>query len=167
MSSQGLTRILEVGAGIALASVTTVVFVSVVARALFGVAVPDSFDFTRLLLGMTIFWGIAAALATDSHLKVDLLWDRMSAKVQRFFRLFDVAGSLIIFGLLTWQFGLAVLDAAKSNILTADLRLPIWYFYAFSFVALPTGVAVYLRRLCGREFFLRDVHHAPNDVGAK
>src|SRR2546430_4864080 len=34
------------------------VFVSVLLRYFFGVSIPDSYDFGRLLLGVLIFWGI-------------------------------------------------------------------------------------------------------------
>ena len=36
------------------------IFISVLLRNLFNVAIPDSYDFGRLLLGILIFWGIAA-----------------------------------------------------------------------------------------------------------
>ena len=36
------------------------IFLSVLLRNLFNYAIPDSFDFGRLLLGILIFWGIAA-----------------------------------------------------------------------------------------------------------
>jgi TRAP-type transport system small permease protein len=36
------------------------IFVSVMLRYFFSVQIPDSYDFGRLLLGIVIFWGIAA-----------------------------------------------------------------------------------------------------------
>ena len=36
------------------------IFVSVLLRYFFAVSIPDSYDFGKLLLGILIFWGIAA-----------------------------------------------------------------------------------------------------------
>ena len=38
------------------------IFVSVLLRYFFAVQIPDSYDFGRLLLGILIFWGIAAKI---------------------------------------------------------------------------------------------------------
>ena len=44
------------------------IFVSVMLRYFFSVQIPDSYDFGRLLLGILIFWGIAAtSLSRHSH----------------------------------------------------------------------------------------------------
>ena len=37
------------------------IFVSVLLRKFFDASIPDGYDFGRLLLGILIFWGIAAA----------------------------------------------------------------------------------------------------------
>jgi len=39
-----------------------VVFVSVILRGVFRTAIPDWYDLSRLMLGVAIFWGIAARL---------------------------------------------------------------------------------------------------------
>ena len=36
------------------------IFISVLLRYFFSVSIPDSYDFGQLLLGILIFWGIAA-----------------------------------------------------------------------------------------------------------
>ena len=52
---------IETTAASFLAVVTLLTFVSVLLRYFFAWAIPDSYDFTRLLLGILIFWGIAVA----------------------------------------------------------------------------------------------------------
>ena len=37
-------------------------------------SIPDSYDFGRLLLGILIFWGIAATSYRGTHITVDLVW---------------------------------------------------------------------------------------------
>ena len=53
------------------------VFVSVGLRYALGWSIPDSYDFGRMLLGILIFWGIAATSYRGSHITVDLLWSAL------------------------------------------------------------------------------------------
>ena len=50
------------------------VFISILLRYFFGISIPDSYDFGRLLLGILIFWGIGATSYRGTHITVDLLW---------------------------------------------------------------------------------------------
>ena len=50
------------------------IFLSVLLRYLFCGPIPDSYDFGRLLLGILIFWGIAATSYRGGHITVDLVW---------------------------------------------------------------------------------------------
>src|SRR5215510_1201234 len=45
-------------------------FISVMLRFFFNVSIPDSYDFGRLLLGILIFWGIAACSYRGGHITV-------------------------------------------------------------------------------------------------
>ena len=50
------------------------IFICVLLRYFFSVQIPDSYDFGKLLLGILIFWGIAATSYRGSHITVDLVW---------------------------------------------------------------------------------------------
>src|ERR1035438_1267165 len=41
------------------------IFVSVLLRYFFAVSIPDSYDFGKMLLGILIFWGIAATRSEE------------------------------------------------------------------------------------------------------
>ena len=66
--------LIELTAAGFLAVVTALTFVSVILRYFFSWAIPDSYDLTRLLLGILIFWGMAVASYRGDHISVDLLW---------------------------------------------------------------------------------------------
>jgi hypothetical protein len=51
---------IELAAAAFIGIVAVDIFVSVLLRYLFSASIPDSYDFGRLLLGILIFWGIAA-----------------------------------------------------------------------------------------------------------
>ena len=52
---------------------------SVLLRYLFTCSIPDAYDFGRLLLGILIFWGIAATSYRGGHITVDLVWANVGA----------------------------------------------------------------------------------------
>src|SRR6202047_346352 len=68
------------------------IFISVLLRYFFSVQIPDSYDFGRLLLGILIFWGIAATSYRGTHITVDLLYANVGPKLQR---LIDVFATLV------------------------------------------------------------------------
>ena len=105
------------------------VFVSVLLRYFFGVAIPDSYDFGRLLLGVLIFWGIGATSYRGTHITVDLLYANVGAKWQRAIDVFATLVLLFVVSFQTWTLFDKVLSTRADNVLTFDLRLPTWPFF--------------------------------------
>ena len=106
------------------------IFVSVLLRYFFSRAIPDSYDFGRLLLGILIFWGIAATSYRGSHITVDLVWanvgPRGSAR-STFSRRWSCC---------SWsrcrprRCSTRWSTTRADNVLTYDLHLPTWPFFA-------------------------------------
>src|SRR3989449_9755261 len=80
------------------------VFISVLLRYFFGVSIPDSYDFGRLLLGILIFWGIGATSYRGTHITVDLVWANVGPRVQRAMDIFATLVLLFVVALPTWSF---------------------------------------------------------------
>jgi TRAP-type C4-dicarboxylate transport system permease small subunit len=104
------------------------IFVSVLLRYFFAVSIPDSYDFGKLLLGILIFWGIAATSYRGTHITVDLVW---SAAGPRGKRLIDIFATLVLLFVVTVQ-TVMLFDKVRltrqDNVLTYDLRIPTWPF---------------------------------------
>ncbi|HEY4172210.1 MAG TPA: TRAP transporter small permease [Rhodopila sp.] len=104
------------------------IFVSVLLRYFFAVSIPDSYDFGKLLLGILIFWGIAATSYRGTHITVDLVW---SAAGPRGKRLIDIFATLVLLFVVTVQ-TIMLFDKVRltmqENVLTYDLRIPTWPF---------------------------------------
>src|ERR1700760_2571520 len=102
------------------------IFVSVLLRNLFNYAIPDSFDIGRMLLGILIFWGIAATSYRGTHITVDLVW---AAAGPRGKRLIDIFATLVLLFVVSVQTAM-LFDKVRltrdDNVLTFDLRLPTW-----------------------------------------
>jgi TRAP-type C4-dicarboxylate transport system permease small subunit len=105
-------------------------FISVLLRYFFNVAIPDAYDFGRLLLGILIFWGIAATSYRGTHITVDLVWASVTPRHQR---LIDIFATLVLLFVVTVQTSMLldkVIATRADNVLTYDLNLPTWPFFA-------------------------------------
>ena len=91
---------IELIAAIFVGLVAADTFPIVVLRYFFGIAIPDSYDFGQLLLGILIFWGIAATTYRGGHITVDLVWANVGPRWQR---VIDVFATLVLLFVVTVQ----------------------------------------------------------------
>lgn len=106
------------------------IFIAVLLRYFFSWSIPDSYDFGRFLLGILIFWGIAATSYRGGHITVDLVW---AAAGPRGKRLIDVLATLVLLLVVSVQTAMLfdkVRATRADNVLTYDLHLPTWPFFA-------------------------------------
>ena len=114
---------IEMLAAIFVGLVAANIFLSVTLRELFRVQIPDADNFGKLLLGILIFWGIAATSYRGAHISVDLLWTAANPKWRR---IIDVFATLVLLFVVTVQ-TITLFDKVyttyNDNVLTYDLRL--------------------------------------------
>src|SRR6202142_1883874 len=106
------------------------IFVAVLLRNIFNYAIPDSFDIGRMLLGILIFWGIAATSYRGTHITVDLIWGNVGPRYQRWIDVFATLVLLFVVTVQTYTLLDKVIATRNDNILTVDLQLPTWPFFA-------------------------------------
>jgi TRAP-type C4-dicarboxylate transport system permease small subunit len=138
--------LIEVTAAGFLAVVTLLTFVSVILRYFFSLAIPDSYDFSRLLLGILIFWGMAVASYRGDHITVDLLWGAASPQAKRAMDVFSALVTLVAMVTFTWMFAEKVLDTRADHVGTFDLREPVWIYYLVAWVGLASAVLLLVLR---------------------
>lgn len=131
-----LMTAMELAAAWLLAGITALTFVSVALRWLFDWTIPDSFDAGRNLLGIAIFWGIALAAYRGEHITIDLLWSALGRGPQRVVNAFAGAVTLACLVVFTWAMADKVLTTYRDNVLTFDVHLPVWTFYAAAWIGL-------------------------------
>lgn len=134
-------------AAILLAAVTAITFLSVMLRYGFSASIPDGFDIANNLMGILIFWGIAATSFRGEHIAVDLLWDAMSPRGRRAIDLFATTVTLGCLAVFAWMLLLKVLDSRASGIGTYDLRLPVWVFHGLAWLGIALSVPLVAGRL--------------------
>src|SRR5499427_8001679 len=108
------------------------IFLSVFLRRFFSVQIPDSYNFGQLLLGILIFWGIAATSYRGGHITVDLVWANVEPRRQRVIDVFATLVLLFVVAVQTYTLLDKVVATRNDNILTVDLHLPTWPFFALA-----------------------------------
>ena len=91
---------------------------------------PIRYDFGRLLLGILIFWGIAATSYRGGHITVDLVWAAAGPRGKRLIDVFATLVLLLVVSVQTTMLFDKVRATRADNVLTYDLHLPTWPFFA-------------------------------------
>jgi TRAP-type C4-dicarboxylate transport system permease small subunit len=136
------------------------IFVSVMLRYFFSVSIPDSYDFGKLLLGILIFWGIAATSYRGTHITVDLVWSSVGPRAQR---IMDIFATLVLLFVVTVQTTMLfdkVRLTYQDHILTFDLNIPTWPFAAVAWLGDVSAVLLIAVRTYRLIFHPEDIHDA-------
>ncbi|MDB5883310.1 MAG: TrapT family, DctQ subunit C4-dicarboxylate transport [Ramlibacter sp.] len=118
------------------------IFAAVVLRKFFSASIPDAYDFGRMLLGILIFWGIAATSYRGGHITVDLLW---TASNPRWRRIIDIFATLVLLFVVIVQTAMLfdkVRGTYVDHVLTYDLNIPTWPFYAIAWAGDVSAVVL-------------------------
>ena len=110
------------------------VFLSVLLRNTLNYAIPDSFDIGRMLLGILIFWGIAATSYRGTHITVDLVWAQVGPRWKRAIDVFATLVLLFVVTVQTYTLYDKVWQTRADHVLTFDLRLPVWPFFLVAWI---------------------------------
>ena len=148
-----LVRMVEGTAGFLLLTIAVATFVTVLLRKFLNYSPPDWFDLAQLLLGISMFWGIASACYRNGHIVVDLVWEFLSLRGRRILDITATSILLVFMAALTLMLADAIRDTATGNVLTMELKLPVWPFHLLAGAGILAGTiltAVRLFRLCSR-----------------
>ena len=124
---------IELLAAVFIGIVAADVFLTVALRA-FGMSIPDSYNFGQFLLGILIFWGIAATSYRGTHITVDLVWANVGRRWQRAIDVFATLVLLFVVTVQTYTLFDKTLSTYYSNLETLELRLPVWPFFAVAWL---------------------------------
>jgi TRAP-type C4-dicarboxylate transport system permease small subunit len=110
------------------------VFISILLREFFSYSIPDSYSFGQLLLGILIFWGIAATSYRGTHITVDLVYANIPPRWQRAMDVFATLVLLFVVVVQTYTLYDKVVTTRADNVQTFDLRVPTWPFFAIAWI---------------------------------
>jgi TRAP-type C4-dicarboxylate transport system permease small subunit len=134
------------------------IFLSVLLRNTLNYAIPDSFDIGRMLLGILIFWGIAATSYRGTHITVDLIWANVSPTYQRIIDVFATLVLLFVVTVQTWTLFDKVRGTYTSNVQTFDTHMPVWPFFAVAWIGDVSAVLLIAIRTYRLIFHPEEMH---------
>ena len=134
------------------------IFISVLLRNLFNYSIPDSFDIGRLMLGILIFWGIAATSYRGGHITVDLIWANVGPKYQRMIDVFATLVLLFVVTVQTWTLFDKVRGTYNDNVTTFDMHMPTWPFFAVAWAGDVSAVLLIAIRTWRLVFHPEEMH---------
>jgi len=142
------------------------IFVSVLLRNTMNYSVPDSFDIGRMLLGILIFWGIAATSYRGTHITVDLIWGNVGPRYQRWIDVFATLVLLFVVTAQTWTLFDKVRGTYNDHVLTFDMHMPVWPFFAVAWIGDVSAVLLIAIRTY-RLVFHPEAMHDPKITGTE
>ena len=101
--------------------------VDVILRYLFNSPIPGAFEVEAMLLVFVVFPSLAYIQSKKAHIRVDVLVNQLPLVAQRFVSIIGHFISLFIFGVITWQSGVAAHEAWITEEYTMGLiPYPFW-----------------------------------------
>src|SRR6201982_3611481 len=149
---------IELVAAIFVGLVAADVFITVVLRSSFSWSIPDSYAFGRMLLGILIFWGIAATSYRGTHITVDLVWGNVGPKYQRLIDVFATLVLLFVVTVQTWTLFDKVRGTYNDNVQTFDMHMPTWPFFAVAGIGGVSAVLLIAIRTYRLIFHPEEMH---------
>jgi TRAP-type transport system small permease protein len=156
----GIIDTIEAIAALFVGLVAADIFISVLLRRFFSVQIPDAYDFGSMMLGILIFWGIAATSYRGTHITVDLVWAQAGPRWQRAIDIFATSVLLFVVTVQTYTLFDKVATTYRDNVLTYDLGLPTWPFFAVAWVGDASAVLLIAIRTYRLIFHPEDIREA-------
>src|SRR3569623_1805301 len=135
-------------------------FVGVLLRNTLNYAIPDSFVIGRMPRGILSFWGIAATSYRSVHITVDLIWANVGPKFQRMIDVFATLVLLFVVTVQTWTLFDKVRTTYNDNVLTFDMHMPPWPFFAIAWAGDGAAVLLIAIRSYRLIFHPEEIHDA-------
>ena len=136
------------------------VFISIMLREFFSYSIPDSYSFGQQLLGILIFWGIAATSYRGTHITVDLVYANIPPRWQRAMDVFATLVLLFVVTAQTYTLFDKVRGTYNDNVLTFDMHMPTWPFFAVAWAGDGAAVLLIAIRTYRLIFHPEDIHDA-------
>jgi TRAP-type C4-dicarboxylate transport system permease small subunit len=127
-------------AGTCLALLMFLVAADVIGRYVFNRPIPGGYELVEYLMAIVVPLGVAFCAEQKSHVGVDLLVERLSAKSRRVVDGVTQLATVLLGCVLVWQTWVAVPDSYASGLKSAVLQIPVYPFV----LAVGVGAAAFV-----------------------
>jgi TRAP-type C4-dicarboxylate transport system permease small subunit len=132
---------------------------SAAARYLMNTPIPDEYEISRMLLGIVVCWGVAAAFYYNDHIYLDVMWGRTSARAKLVLTRIGTLLSLLIIGSYSVALWFKVLDTMRAGILTIDLGISVWGFQFAAWLGTVASVVILMAQMIWPSKRILEEHH--------
>jgi TRAP-type C4-dicarboxylate transport system permease small subunit len=146
----GVSRVLAWVGATVLVALALMSVLSIGVRALSGLGlgpVPGDFELVEAGTALAVFCFLPWCHLKGGHAMVDMLWSSYPAAMRRVLAVASDALMLVVWLLLTWRMGVAMLDYRANAETSFILNMPVWWGYAASMVPAVFGCVAYAWRL--------------------
>lgn len=136
--------------GAVLALLAAMSVFSIIGRALSfaGLApVPGDFELVEAGTALAVFCFLPWCHLKRGHAEVAMLWQAFPKPMRHLLEVLIEAMVLIVWSLLIWRMGVAMLEYRENGEVSFILQMPVWWGYAASFPPALFGCLVYAWRL--------------------
>ncbi len=109
--------------------------------------VPGDFELVEAGTALAVFCFLPWCHLKNGHAIVDMFWKSYPPAMRRVLEVLSDALMLLVWALLVWRMGLAMLDYHGNGEVSFILQMPVWWGYAASFGPAMLGCIVYAWRL--------------------
>ncbi|MCX5590167.1 TRAP transporter small permease [Alcaligenes endophyticus] len=136
--------VLEIVPSILLLIMAFLTTLSAITRYAFSWPIPDEYEISRLLLSVVICWGMALAFRHHDHIQLDIYWGALSARGKRVLTRIGSGISMILVAGVALALASKTVDTHAAGLLTVDLNLPVWGFYAAAWAGILAAFFILL-----------------------
>lgn len=109
--------------------------------------VPGDFELVEAGAALAVFSFLPWCHLKRGHAEVSMLWNAYPKPMRRLLEAFIELLTLVIWVLLVWRMGVAMLEYRANGEVSFILQMPVWWGYAASFLPGLFGFLVYAWRL--------------------
>lgn len=144
----GIARFSAWVGGVALMGSALMIGIDLILRKTIGVSMGGADEIAGYILAIVSAWAFPIALLKRSHIRVDILYSRLSSKTRSALDLLALGSMAIFVGTLLYHVGGVLWDSIQyRSISTTPLQIPQWlpqslWFAGYVFFAVTIGVLV-------------------------
>jgi TRAP-type C4-dicarboxylate transport system permease small subunit len=112
----------------------------VIGRYVFNSPIPGGYELTEYLMAVVVPLSVAYCMEQKSHVGVDLVVERISAKARRRVEIVTLTITLVLMGFIAWQNWVRFIELVAKPEVSAVLRVPSYPF----FLAIPVGFSAFV-----------------------
>jgi TRAP-type C4-dicarboxylate transport system permease small subunit len=105
--------------------------VDVLGRYFFNSPVLGAYEITEYLMLIMVFSFLAFAQSNKAHINVDIVYNRLPARLQRVFERFNHIVCLLMMILVTWKSAQRILELKRTGEASLLLKIPDYPFAVF------------------------------------